>query len=105
MKYDASLIRVKREVINGKEVKVQVIPAGMSGPNTPKIKTDNEFVEDYYEEDDDSAISVIKKDRKLLKEYNEYMEEGEYPESDEVRTVKEQVESNDLFESLETESY
>jgi len=95
MKYDASLIETKTTTIDGQEVLVQKIPAGMSGPNGPC------HANSRYEEEDDSADLGIKDDPILAKELDEYMEEGIEPDSDEIRAIKEEIEKEHFGELLE----
>ena len=95
MKYDASLIQTETININGKKVEMQRIPAGMSGPNGPC------HVNTRYEEDDSLTELGIKGDPALVRELDEYMEEGIEPDSDEVRAIKEEIEKEHFGELLE----
>jgi len=103
MKYDPTLIETKEVERNGKKVKIQVIPTGMSGPNVTVVPGEEVFNTEDNEEDDYTKIT---KDENLLKEFNEYVNEGVDPDSDEVRTIKDKIEKDHLFEEIvEEEDY
>lgn len=98
MKYDPSLIEETVEVIGGREVKVQKIPAGMPGPN-------GAFASSYFEEDEDDSYDALES-KEAFKEYEDYVNEGTEPDDDEVRGIKEEIEkemSLDLLDPLEEE--
>ncbi len=96
MKYDPSLIETETIIIDGKEVPYQRIPAGMHGPNGAIPYTN------YNEDEDEIEITIdTQKDPVTEKEFLEYMEEGIDPDSDEIRTIKEQIEKEHCEELLD----
>lgn len=93
MKYDPSLIETTTEIINGQEIQVQKIPCGMSGPNGPVSST--------YEETEDDYAYDFSGDPALERELESYMNEGEEPDSDEIRAIKEEIEKEQFDDILE----
>lgn len=95
MKYDPSLIESETVVVDGKEIPFYRIPTGMHGPNgaIPYMN--------YDEQEDDQIDLDFSKEPTLRKEFSEYMEEGLDPDSDEIRTIKEQIEKEHCGELLD----
>lgn len=95
MKYDASLIEIDYVEIDGKKIKFEKIPTGMNGPNGPiSTPIDQEEEEDF--------TKIFADNPGLYKEYTEYVDEGEEPDSDEVRAIKEEIEKDQTEGILDT---
>jgi len=86
---------IKKEIIWGQEVDVEVIPEGVSGL---KNKVLSDFYIEQNDYDEESPIDYDEKD------YINYIEEGIDPDLDEVRDFKDEIERGHaglLFDSLE----
>lgn len=79
-------IKFREEVINGKKVKVQIIPFGMSGVSHPVDLTD------FEDEEESPKYAKILNSKELSREYFDYLDEGIEPDADEIRDIKESVE-------------
>ena len=94
MHYDASLIETSTITVDGKDIPFHRVPAGMSGPNgAPAPITEDERETTGF-------------DPVIAKELESYINDGEDPDSDEVRAIKEEIEkeqSEDFLESLSVE--
>ena len=96
--YDLTQIKYRKEIINGEEVVIQMVPVGMRGPGKRKLnpRSGKDSGEDKVEES-----GTVNSDPRLYKEYQEYMEEGMDPDSDEIRRIKDKIESDQSYDLLD----
>lgn len=90
---DTEIIETRIEVINGKKVEVQIIPAGISGVN-------GVLTTSYFEEEEDFTIPV--NDLAMEREVTEYLDEGIEPDSDEALAVKQDIEREQSVRLLDS---
>jgi hypothetical protein len=65
MNYDKEKIEVTYEIINGKKIKIERIPTGMSGKSTP--------AKDYYDEDENQEYVNSTPSKIVYDEENTYL--------------------------------
>ena len=97
MQYDPSLIKKEYVIIDGKKVPLYKCPTGMQGKHPQHTYTPD------YDDQEYAGLNrnIENQTPELMREFDEYVNEGISPNSDEVLSIKEEIEKEHFDELLD----